>query len=168
MLYRWNLPRLCIFMKPLIWKKIRASTIGRGRAWPKNLWKKAKKLFSWLNFLEFSRLYQKPYHISYIILHCITGKNVVQIRLDLGLQSIKNHPKAAKNPTFCCYEKLWKHMTWQPQILYWWNLPGLCISMKPFIWPKIGVLPIKGKRAWSKSFWKPTTKWAFSVNFLEF
>ena len=85
MLQRWNLSRLCIFMRPFIWKKIRASSIGRERAWPKKLWKKAKNSVFWLNFLEFSRLYQKLYHMSCITLHCITGKNFVQIRLDLGL-----------------------------------------------------------------------------------
>ena len=118
--------------------------------------------------MEFSRLYQKPYHMPYSTLHYISGKNVLQIGLDLALWSIKNHPKAAKTPTFCCYEKLWKYITWQPQMLYQWNFPGLCISMRLFIWPKIWALPIKLKRAWSKNFLKSTTQWAFSVNFLEF
>ena len=28
------------------------------------------------------------------------------------------------------YTKIWKLFTWQPQMLYWWNLPQLCISMR--------------------------------------
>ena len=47
MLWRWNLPRLCIFIRPSIWQNIWTSPIGSGRAWPKNLWKKPQKLFFW-------------------------------------------------------------------------------------------------------------------------
>ena len=45
--------------------------IGRGRAWSKHLWKKAKKLVFRLCFLEFSGLYLKPhYMIFHFALHC--------------------------------------------------------------------------------------------------
>ena len=57
MMWRWNLPGLWISMRPFIWQKIWVPPLGRGRAWPKNL-KKTQKLFFWLNFLEFSVLYQ--------------------------------------------------------------------------------------------------------------
>ena len=42
--WRWNLPRLHIFIRPFIWQKIWASPIGSGRVWSKNLLKKPKKI----------------------------------------------------------------------------------------------------------------------------
>ena len=51
---------------------------------------------------------------------------------------MKNLPKAAQNPPFSRYEKLWKYITWKPQELWTWNLPGLCTFMRPFIWQDLG------------------------------
>ena len=45
------------------------------------------------------------------------------------------------------YEKFWKFLTWQPQMLYSWNLPRLCIFMRPSIWQKIEACLIGRKRA---------------------
>ena len=28
------------------------------------------------------------------------------------------------------YAKLWKLLSWQPQMLFWWNLPRLCIFIR--------------------------------------
>ena len=61
MLCWWNLPRVCIFMRPFTWPKIGACPLGRRKTWPKNLWKKAKKPFFWHNFRQFSGLYAKQY-----------------------------------------------------------------------------------------------------------
>ena len=95
MLSWWNLPQLCITMRPLIWKKNGASPIGRRSAWSKNLWKKPKKLIFWLNFLEFSELYLKLFYIWYLALHCITGPNFKAIWHNLGELYQKNHPQAS-------------------------------------------------------------------------
>ena len=37
MISKWNLTRLCVFMRPFIWQKIWAWPRGYGRAWSKNL-----------------------------------------------------------------------------------------------------------------------------------
>ena len=60
---RWNLPQLCIFMRPLLWQNIWAWDEGCGKTWLKNLWKKTKKLFFWLLSWNFKH-YIKTYVIS--------------------------------------------------------------------------------------------------------
>ena len=91
----WNLPGLCITKRSFIWQKFGALPIGRRRAWLKNLWKKAKKLFFWLHFLEIPEPYQKRCHMWHFVLHCITGPNFKRIRHHLGELYARNHPKAA-------------------------------------------------------------------------
>ena len=49
-------------------------------------------------------------------------------------------------------------------MLSWWNLPLLCTSMRPFIWPKIGASPLGRKRAWSKNLWKKAKNSFFAPN----
>ena len=87
--------------------------------------------------------------------HCIKNRNICSKSEKnltvLGELWPKNHPRAPKNGIFCCSENIWTFITWKPQMLYLWNLPGLCISMRPFIWQKIGVPPIGRRRAWPKN-----------------
>ena len=80
----------------------------------------------------------------------------------------RKSPKAACNCSFCWLENIWKFMTWQPQTLYSWNLPQLCIPMRPFIWQKIGAWLIRHRKAWLKNLWKEATKWVFWPNFDHF
>ena len=77
-------------------------------------------------------------------------------------------PKSSQKYYFLLVRETLKCITWQPQMLWRWNLPGLCISTKLFICPKIWLSPIRQKRVWFKNFWIPTTKWGFWINFLEF
>ena len=79
MLWRWNLPGLCIFMRPFIWHNIWALPLGRKRAWSKNLWKKAKKSVFAPNFDQFFKIQQKLSNIWCVTLHCISGKTFKQI-----------------------------------------------------------------------------------------
>ena len=57
---------------------------------------RAKNLVSWLNFQEL-QITLKLSRMSCITLHCITGKNFVQIEPHLGQHSIKNHIKQVQN-----------------------------------------------------------------------
>ena len=79
MLWRWNLPGLCIFMRPFIWHNIWALPLGRKRAWSKNLWKKAKKSVFAPNFDHFFKIQQKLSNIWCVTLHWISGKTFKQI-----------------------------------------------------------------------------------------
>ena len=132
-------------------KKLGCHPYWKKRAWCKNFWIPPTKWGFWANFFEFSTLYQKPYYVWCKILACITVPNLKRIWLHLGELWPKNHPKAHKAGTFCWSENIWILITWQPQIVYSWNLPHLCISMRPFIWHKIGASPTVGNWAWSKT-----------------
>lgn len=37
------------------------------------------------------------------------------------------------------YADFWKLLTWQPQMLYRWNLPQFCTLKRSFLWQKIKV-----------------------------
>ena len=65
-LWRWNLLRLCIFMRTFIWQKIWVSPIWSGRAWPKNLWKKPQKIDFLGSFLRIFNNISKP--VTYVVL----------------------------------------------------------------------------------------------------
>ena len=108
-------------------------TIRRKRAWSKNFWKPTAKWGFWVNFLEFSGLYQKPSSMWYIMLVWIAVPSFKRIWPNLGELWPKNHEKAPKNGIFCWLENIWKFITWQPQMLYLWNSPRLCISMRPSV-----------------------------------
>ena len=87
----------------------------------------------------------------YKILFYITVPNLEAIWLHLGELWAKNHSKAPQNGIFSCSENIWTFITWQQQMVYSWNLPHLCISMRPFIWHKIGASETGGKWAWLKN-----------------
>ena len=118
---RWKLLKIynlrirnSIIMWPFIREKIWASPIGRRKECSINLWKNSEKSFFWPNFQEFLRVLKKSSHIWCCTLHCVIGKVFVQIKLDLGLQSMKTIQKQPKLPLFPGYNKLWKYLTWQP------------------------------------------------------
>ena len=156
-------------MRPFIFQKILASSIGSGRAWSKNLWQKPPKLDFWGPFLGIFNNISKP--VTYVIL-CLTLRHWWKSCTNwtwFGLVIYLKPPKSRQKSYFLLVRQTSKiYITWQPQMLYQWNLPGLCISMRPFICPNIGASSIRRKRAWSKNFWKRTTKWGFSANFFEF
>ena len=64
MLWRWNLARLCISMRPIIWEKIWVPSLGRSRVWPKIILKTPPKLFFLAYFLGiFSTIWKIVIHV---------------------------------------------------------------------------------------------------------
>ena len=152
-------------MRPIICPKIGASPIRKNRAWSKNLWKQAIKWGFWAIFLAFSALYKKPWHGCCKILFCITVPYQKRIWHHLGELQPKNHPKAPQNDIFGWSENISTFIIWQPQMLYSWDLPGLRISMRPFIWHKTGASPTGGNWAWPKNHTKmPPNSLTFNFN----
>ena len=72
--------------------------------------------------------------------------------LDLNINSSENISKISPLPKLTMswllnrVTKLRSFLTWQPQILYSWNLPRLCVFIRSFIYQKIGVSLIGCKR----------------------
>ena len=136
---------VCVFMRPFILQKIWALPLGS---------------ISWY-FPD----YIKNHNICYTL---PWTASLVRILYKSDMIWGCNLRKATQKPPFSWYENLWKFITWEPQTLWRWNLAGLCISMRPFICPKIGAFPIRTNRVWSKNLWKQATKWGFWVIFLAF
>ena len=75
--------------------------------------------------------------------HCVSlntnsGKNFGKIWQYLGELGPKKLPKRAISWMLHCHKNIWKFITWQPLMPYWWNLPRLCIFMRPLVCQKIG------------------------------
>ena len=58
-----------------------------------------------------------------------------------------NPPKWAISWMLNRYENLWNFITWQPQMLYIWNLPRLSNFIRPLFWHKLGAYVVGRKRA---------------------
>ena len=106
MLGRWNLPQLCIFMRPSIWQKIWPWPIGRGRVWPKSLWKNSPKIVFLAPFFGIFRTVSET--ITYVIL-CLAlhhwWNGLYKSDLIWGCNLWKT---TQKQPKILIFENLWK------------------------------------------------------------
>ena len=67
-----------------------------------------------------------------------------------------------------CHQTIWKSITWEIQMLQTWNLPRLCISIRPFIWRKIWGATQKAQEGVNEKPLKITQKLGFSTQFWPF
>ena len=93
-------------------------------------------------------IFQRFLKYSFFFLNNTPGENFIKIGQHLKKLGPKKPPKRAISWMLNQHEKLWKFITWQPQMLYSWNLPRLCIFLTPSIWRKIEVwlLGVRGRK----------------------
>ena len=65
-----------------------------------------------------------------------SGKNIHQNWAVSGGERTHKLPKRGNLMDTPSPRNIWTFITWEPQMLYRWNLPRLCIFMRPFIWHK--------------------------------
>ena len=61
------------------------------------------------------------------------GENFGNIGPYWGSKDPKKTPKKGSFVFAESERKIWKSLTWQQQMLYWWNLPQLCIFIRVLI-----------------------------------
>ena len=107
------------------------SVFWGSQKWPKSLHSE------WKFFLKNS-YFSKIVETVFIYKNITSSQKLHQNWTIFGEVSCKKHyqNKAPWMPIW--YAKLWKFVTWQPQRLYWWNVPRIYISVKSFTWQILG------------------------------
>ena len=102
-------------------------------------------------------------HCFCLLKHYLWWKFQQNQAVFVGVRAQKNHWRAI-SWMLHRYAKLWKILTWQPQMLYWWN-SRLCIFIITLIWQKVewyyGSLVkvlYKLDLIWESYLWKTTQR----------
>ena len=110
MLWRWNLPELCISMRPFVWEKIWVPAFGRGGAWSKKL-----PIIVFLDpILTISLEFNKNCQIS-DPLPCIAY--VVKVSNNFE-QILWGYTQESKKPTYKVISTTSVSLTWQKNIQF--------------------------------------------------
>ena len=98
-------------------------------------WTKTVK-FEYVSFLLKHKILKDCWDNFFALWETNLAQNLSKIEPYLGKKGPRNHPKGTISWMLHRHKTIWAFITCEPQMLYWWKLPPLYISMRSLIWCK--------------------------------
>ena len=128
-----DIPIDAVFGKTLVFGKIlRFLGVNWAQKWTKT------ENFGYVPFVLKYLILKSCSHTVFVSWWTTSGPNFNKFELYLGEKGPRNLQKRPISWLLHHHKNILKFITLEPQMLSWWNLPGLCITIRTFIWKKLG------------------------------